>query len=124
MDILMAPAMGPPVGGWITDSFSWRWIFFINIPVGILSLILTSRLVSDPPEFKREVEAARAAGKLKIDYSGILLVALGFARLEVVLDRGERLGSFESNFIVSCFVVAIPPLVLALLWSLRHRYPL
>src|SRR5690349_21749143 len=94
MAIVMAPAIGPPLGGWITDSFSWRWIFFINIPVGILSLNLTSRLVSDPPEFNREVEAARAAGKLKLDYAGILLVAIGFACLEVVLDRGERLDWF------------------------------
>src|SRR6516162_8286729 len=121
--IVMAPAIGPPLGGWITDSFSWRWIFFINIPVGIVSLILTSRLVSDPPEFKREVEAARTAGKLKIDYAGILLVAIGFACLEVVLDRGERLDWFESNFIVAFFVVAIAALVLAVVWELRHPDP-
>jgi DHA2 family multidrug resistance protein len=121
--IVMAPAIGPPLGGWITDSFSWRWIFFINIPVGIVSLILTSRLVSDPPEFKREVEAARAAGKLKIDYAGILLVAIGFACLEVVLDRGERLDWFESNFIVAFFVVATAALVLAVVWELRHPDP-
>src|SRR6202171_2693977 len=91
MAIVTAPAIGPPLGGWITDSFSWRWIFFINIPIGIVSLLLTSRIVSDPPEFKREVKAARASGKLKVDYAGILLVAIGFACLEVVLDRGERL---------------------------------
>jgi len=123
MAIVTAPAIGPPLGGWITDSFSWRWIFFINIPIGIVSLVLTSRIVSDPPEFKREVEAARAAGKLKIDYMGILLVAIGFACLEVVLDRGERLDWFESNFIVSFFVVAIAALMFAVIWELRHPDP-
>lgn len=123
MAIVTAPAIGPPLGGWITDSFSWRWIFFINIPIGIVSLVLTSRIVSDPPQFKREVEAARATGKLRIDYAGILLVAIGFACLEVVLDRGERLDWFESNFIVSFFVIAIAALMFAVFWELRHPDP-
>src|SRR5216684_4212322 len=123
MAIVTAPAIGPPLGGWITDSFSWRWIFFINIPIGIVSLLLTSRIVSDPPEFKREVKEARAAGRLKVDYAGISLVAIGFACLEVVLDRGERLDWFESNFIVGFFVVAIAALVFALVWELRHPDP-
>jgi MFS transporter, DHA2 family, multidrug resistance protein len=123
MAIVTAPAIGPPLGGWITDSFSWRWIFFINIPIGILSLVLTSRVVSDPPEFKREVAAARAAGKFKIDYLGILLVAIGFACLEVVLDRGERLDWFESDVIVSFFLIAIAALVVAVIWELRHPDP-
>ena len=123
MAIVTAPAVGPPLGGWITDSFSWRWIFFINVPIGILSLVLTSRMLSDPPEFKREVEAARSAGKLKIDYVGILLIAIGFACLEVVLDRGERLDWFDSDFIVSFFAIAIVALVIAIFWELRHPDP-
>ena len=123
MAIVTAPAVGPPLGGWITDSFSWRWIFFINVPIGILSLVLTSRILSDPPEFKREAEAARTAGKLKIDYVGILLIAIGFACLEVVLDRGERLDWFESSFIVSFFAIALAALVFAVFWELRHPDP-
>ena len=123
MAIVTAPAVGPPLGGWITDSFSWRWIFFINVPIGILSVVLTSRILSDPPEFKREVEAARNAGKLKVDYLGILLIAIGFACLEVVLDRGERLDWFDSNFIVCFFLIAIAALVSAILWELHHPDP-
>ena len=123
MAIVTAPAVGPPLGGWITDSFSWRWVFFINVPIGILSLILTSRLLSDPPEFKQEVAAARQGGRLKVDYIGIALIALGFACLEVVLDRGERLDWFDSNFIVAFFAIAIVALVIAVVWELRQHDP-
>ena len=123
MAIVTAPAIGPPLGGWITDSFSWRWVFFINVPIGLVSLFLTSRIVSDPPEFKREVELARKSGKLKVDYVGISLIAIGFACLEVVLDRGQRDDWFESNFIVSFFTVAIIALVVAVVWELHHPDP-
>jgi DHA2 family multidrug resistance protein len=123
MAIVTAPAIGPPLGGWITDQWSWRWIFFINIPIGIVSLILTSRVVSDPPEFKREVEAARAGGKLRIDGLGIFLVALGFACLEVVLDRGQQDDWFESRFIVCFFSVAALALLVAIFWEWRHPDP-
>jgi DHA2 family multidrug resistance protein len=123
MAIVTAPAIGPPLGGWITDSWSWRWVFFINIPIGILSLILTKRLVSDPPEFTRQVQAARRDGKLKIDGLGIVLVALGFACLEVVLDRGQTEDWFESNFILTFFTVAVVALVIATIWEWRHPDP-
>jgi DHA2 family multidrug resistance protein len=123
MAIVTAPVIGPPLGGWITDHWSWRWIFFINIPIGIVSLILTSRVVSDPPEFTREVEAARAGGKLRIDGLGIFLVALGFACLEVVLDRGQTEDWFESRFIVFFLLVALAALVVAVFWEWRHPDP-
>jgi MFS transporter, DHA2 family, multidrug resistance protein len=123
MAIVTAPAIGPPLGSWITDNWSWRWIFFINIPIGIVSLILTSRLVFDPPEFTREVEAARKSGKLRIDGLGIFLVALGFACLEVVLDRGQTLDWLESRFIVLFFSVAVLALIAAAIWEWRHPDP-
>jgi MFS transporter, DHA2 family, multidrug resistance protein len=123
MAIVTAPAIGPPLGGWITDNWSWRWIFFINIPIGIVSLILTSRVVSDPPAFTREVEAARKGGKLKVDGLGIFLVALGFACLEVVLDRGQTEDWLESRFIVTFFSIAVVALITAIFWEWRHPDP-
>src|SRR5262245_61420632 len=123
MAIVTAPAIGPILGGWITDSFSWRWIFFINLPLGILSLALTSRLVSDPPAFREEVARIRQSGRLRIDYLGIVLVAVGFACLEVVLDRGQSEDWLESPFIVAFLAVALIALGAASVWEYRHDDP-
>jgi len=123
MAIVTAPAIGPPLGGWITDSFSWRWVFFINVPIGLLSLLLSSRLVHDPVEFAEERKQARRGGRLRIDYVGISLIAFGFACLEVVLDRGERDDWLESHFIAAFLAIAVVAIAVAIWWEWRHDDP-
>src|ERR1700676_1171264 len=117
--VVMAPAIGPTLGGWITDNFSWRWIFFVNIPVGILSLLLTSRLIQDPPHMKR-----KKLSETRIDYIGLGLVALGLGTLQVVLDKGQREDWFESNFIVVLTVVSAAALIFVIFWEWRHKDPI
>ncbi|HEY4414432.1 MAG TPA: DHA2 family efflux MFS transporter permease subunit, partial [Verrucomicrobiae bacterium] len=97
--VVVAPAIGPALGGWITDTYSWRWIFFINIPVGILSLIMTYFLVQESPTAKKEHEKA-VKGGIKVDYVGFALVALGLGCLQVILDKGQEDDWFGSTFIV------------------------
>jgi DHA2 family multidrug resistance protein len=119
--IVTAPVIGPTLGGWITDSYSWRWVFFINIPIGLLSLMLSSALISDPPQFTKERRANK--GKLRVDYIGILLVAVSFGCLEVVLDKGEREDWLQSNFIVAFLVTAVVALAVGVIWELTRKDP-
>src|SRR6202000_281223 len=106
--IVTAPAIGPVLGGWITDNYNWRWVFLINIPIGIISLFLTNRFVHDPPSFKQERATVRSAdGKLRVDGIGIALIGLGSAALEVLLDRGQIDDWFGSRFIICCFVIGV-----------------
>lgn len=122
--IVTAPAIGPVLGGWITDNFNWRWVFLINIPIGLLSIFLTSRVVHDPPSFAEERKTIRdERGKLRMDGVGIALIALGSAALEVLLDRGQIDDWFGSSFIVSTFVVAALCLTAAVFWELRVPDP-
>src|SRR5450631_3365808 len=95
MAVVVAPAIGPTLGGWITDNFNWHWIFFINIPVGIISLILTQRVVYDPPHV---IEAKKKRGE-KTDYFGITTIVLGVGLLQYVLDKGEQLEWLDSGLI-------------------------
>jgi DHA2 family multidrug resistance protein len=117
--VVMAPAIGPTLGGWITDNYSWRWIFFVNIPVGILSLLLTSRLIQDPPYFRR-----RKLSETKIDYVGLGFVALGLGCLQIVLDKGQRDDWFESNFILVLSAIAASALLFVIWWEWRHKDPI
>jgi DHA2 family multidrug resistance protein len=118
MAVVLAPAIGPTLGGFITDNFSWRWVFFINIPVGIASLFLSSRVVTDPPHLALAKE--RSGG---IDYWGLSLIAVGLGALELVLDKGQEDDWFHSSFIVGASVVAAVALTTFVLWELRHPKP-
>jgi DHA2 family multidrug resistance protein len=120
--VVTAPAIGPTLGGWITDHFTWRWIFFINIPVGIVSLILSSFMLEDPPYFVNE-RTQRLSRKLRVDYWGIIFVALGLGFLQIVLDKGERDDWLASNFIRTCAFVSAVGLVLAVYWELTRKEP-
>src|ERR1700733_746679 len=127
--IVTAPAIGPVLGGWITDNYNWRWVFLINIPIGILSLFLTSRFVHDPPSYAEERKTVRTIGsngkpgKLKVDGIGIALIGLGSAALEVLLDRGQIDDWFGSRFITSMFVIGVGCLATAVFWELRQPDP-
>jgi DHA2 family multidrug resistance protein len=119
MAVVLAPAIGPTLGGFITDNFSWRWVFFINIPVGITSLFLSSRVVTDPPHL---AEARSRAGG--VDYWGLSLIAVGLGALELVLDKGQEDDWFHSDFIVVASVVAAVALTSFVLWELKHPRPI
>src|SRR5271156_6074415 len=97
--VVFAPAIGPTLGGYITDNFDWRWIFFINVPICLLSLFLTSRIVEDPPWVAKEVKANKKGG-MKLDFAGFALVAMTFGSLEFVLDKGQEDDWFSSHVIL------------------------
>src|SRR5580704_13295502 len=117
--VVTAPVIGPTLGGWITDNYTWRWIFFINIPVGILSLYLTSRIVQDPPTLLR-----RSLKTSKIDGVGLGAIAIGLASLQIMLDKGQREDWFSSHLIVTLTVIAVVALGFALFWELRQKEPI
>jgi DHA2 family multidrug resistance protein len=121
MGVVVAPIIGPTLGGWITDNYTWRWIFFINIPVGLLSLLLTSSLISDPPHLLR---AAKNGGRMRVDYLGLAFLSVGLGFLQVMLDKGQRDDWFASNFITWCAIAAAVGLVGAVVWELRQKEPI
>jgi len=116
---VVAPTVGPTLGGWITFNYSWRWIFFINIPVGLLTLLLVNRFVEDPPYLSR----LKAAGA-KLDYIGVALLTLGIGALQILLDRGQEDDWFESQFITAFVVVSAVSLVALVIWEWFHKAPI
>ena len=121
--VVVAPTLGPTLGGWITDSYSWRWIFLINVPVCALSLFLSGMILVDPPLVRREREEA-VRGGVRIDYLGIVLVATGLGCLQVVLDKGQEEDWFASNFILVFAIVSGLSLVFLVIWELWHKDPI
>jgi DHA2 family multidrug resistance protein len=119
MAVVLAPAIGPTLGGFITDHYNWRWVFFINVPVGIASLFLANHFVTDPPHLKQLKE--RSGG---VDYVGLSLIALGLGTLEVVLDKGQEEDWFHSSFIVWFCIVAVTALVSFVIWELNNDHPI
>jgi DHA2 family multidrug resistance protein len=119
MAVVAAPAIGPTLGGWITDNFNWHWIFFINLPIGIISLLLSNRMVEDPPYL---VEHRARANP--IDKMGLGLVAVGVGCLEFVLDKGQEKDWFGDRTITFTFLLAIVSLAFFVWWEWGHRDPI
>jgi MFS transporter, DHA2 family, multidrug resistance protein len=117
--VVVAPILGPTLGGWITDNYTWRWIFLINLPVGVVASLLVARLVDDPP-WEKHV----ARGALRIDYVGAALLVLGVGALQIMLDKGQELDWLASPFILTLAAIAIVGLVSLVVWEWRHENPL
>lgn len=123
LSVVFAPAIGPTLGGWITDNYSWHWIFLINVPVGIVSLLLTAALVSEPKASIAERARLRREGS-RVDGIGFGLSVVGVGCLEFFFDRGEREDWFDSNLIVTMAVIAGIALVSLVVWELRRKDPI
>src|ERR1700730_13364571 len=117
--VVVAPTIGPWLGGWITDNFSWRWIFYINVPVGIISLLLTSVLISDPPYMKR----TKVKEGFSIDYIGIGLISLGLGSMQIILDKGQRADWLASGVIRVFLVTMVIGVVAGIIWEFREKNP-
>jgi DHA2 family multidrug resistance protein len=115
--VVVAPILGPTVGGWITDNYSWRWIFYINLPVGVMAFILAKWLVEDPPYIKRNLEAT-------VDYVGFALLAVWLATLQIVLDKGQEADWFGAEWVRWFTFVSVASLVSFLWWEFHTDHPL
>jgi DHA2 family multidrug resistance protein len=116
---VLAPSIGPTLGGWITDNFSWRWIFFINIPVGILAFVLVTRMIEDPPWIKPDRTRLR-----RMDYLGLSLLTLSMGGMQILLDKGEENDWFSSGFIRFFAFLFVGGLIGLFWWEWRHKEPL
>jgi MFS transporter, DHA2 family, multidrug resistance protein len=115
LGIVVAPMLGPVLGGWLTDNYSWRWVFYINLPVGLASVIMTRLFIFDPPYIKRSGRG--------IDYWGIGMLAVGVGALQVVLDKGQEEDWFASNWMLALLVLSVGLLALFVVHELRTRDP-
>ena len=116
---IVAPSIGPTLGGWITDNYSWRWIFYINLPVGLIALLLVYKLIEDPAYITRNLGRA-----LRVDYIGFGLLAVGIGALQILLDKGQEDDWFGSNFIVTLAILAFVCLMSLIIYEWRHDEPI
>ncbi len=121
--MVVAPTIGPTLGGWITDNWSWHWIFFINVPVGILSLALVQWFVVEPDVLEQERRKLFAGG-LKVDWTGFVLIALALGCLEIALDKGQREDWFDSSFIVTFAIISAISFALFFPWEWTRKDPI
>src|SRR6184192_1455083 len=115
LGIVVAPILGPVLGGWLTDNYSWRWVFYINIPVGVASIVMTKMFIFDPAYLRQESR--------RIDYWGIGMLALGIGALQIVLDKGQEEDWFSSHLITALAFVSAVTLVLLVVHELRTDDP-
>jgi len=115
LGIVVAPMLGPVLGGWLTDSHSWRWVFYINVPIGVISVVMTSLFIFDPSYIRRASQ--------KIDYWGIGMLAIGIATLQIVLDKGQEKDWFGTDWITAVAIVAGVSLLAFLLYELHIKDP-
>ncbi len=116
LGIVVAPILGPVLGGWLTDAYSWRWVFYINIPIGIISIVMTKMFIFDPPYLKRDTA--------RIDYWGIGLLVVGMGALQIVLDKGQQEDWFSSTFIVGFAVVSALGLAALIVREMVAEHPI
>ena len=119
--VVLAPAIGPTLGGYIVDHTSWRWIFYINVPVGVASLLLSSVMVEDPPWLREEKERSKRAA---VDWFGLGLVAVAFGSLQVILDKGQEDDWFSSPMIVGFTMAMVVCMLGMLVWEAAHPNPI
>ncbi|MGN6820848.1 MAG: DHA2 family efflux MFS transporter permease subunit [Sphingomonas sp.] len=120
--VVVGPVLGPTLGGWITETASWHWVFLINVPIGIGAWILADLFVDEPDAVKDD-RAKRIKGGLRIDYIGVILVALGLGFFELTLDRGEREDWFASGFIIATAAISAISLITLIFWEWHHKDP-
>jgi MFS transporter, DHA2 family, multidrug resistance protein len=116
---VVAPSIGPTLGGWITDNYTWRWIFLMNLPIGILAVFLVIKYVEDPPFLKRVT-----LKESSVDYVGFGFLAIGIAFLQIVLDKGQEEDWFGSNLIITLSIISVISLVSLVVWELRVKEPI
>lgn len=123
LSVVFAPAIGPTLGGWITDNYSWHWIFLINVPVGIISVFLTSILVSEPAATTAERERLHREG-FSVDWLGFILCVVGIGALEFFVDRGQREDWFSSPLIVTMAITSAVCITSLIIWEVRCKMPM